>query len=171
MALGDCGKIVTRIGEDRRASFALADRAERLRRTAHSSQTELHENESVRRNRFISLVGRNLAAERLCCHAHSTLPALCRTHGRIPQHGSLLCHDDRAQSVWRGLPDTSLGPDRSTGPDEGSAFCQRARCCRSFPRSSSTEAKTRLPSHPFGSPSLIVGEFLQTLYDIPPRPR
>ncbi len=36
VALGVCGKIVTRMGEDRRASFASANRAERRRRTAHS---------------------------------------------------------------------------------------------------------------------------------------
>lgn len=38
MALCAYGKIVTRMGEDRRASFALADRAERRGRTAHISQ-------------------------------------------------------------------------------------------------------------------------------------
>lgn len=36
MAHGVCGKFVTRMGEDRRASFASANRAERRRRTAHS---------------------------------------------------------------------------------------------------------------------------------------
>ena len=36
MARGVRGKIVTRMGEDRWASFALANRAERRRRTAHS---------------------------------------------------------------------------------------------------------------------------------------
>jgi predicted DNA-binding WGR domain protein len=38
VALGVCGKIVTRTGEDRRASFATADRAERRRRTARIFQ-------------------------------------------------------------------------------------------------------------------------------------
>lgn len=38
VALGVCGKIVTRMGEDHRASFAPADRAERRRRTARILQ-------------------------------------------------------------------------------------------------------------------------------------
>ncbi len=38
MALCVCGKIATRMGEDRRASFASANRAVRRRRTAHSFQ-------------------------------------------------------------------------------------------------------------------------------------
>ncbi len=149
-------------GGDLGAPFASANRAVRRRRTAHLS-TELHENESVRRNRFISLVGRKSAAERLCCHAHSTLPPLCRTHGRSPQHGSLLCHDDRAESVRRGMPDTPLGPDRCAWPDEGPAFCQRARRRRCLPRSSPTEAKPRISCHPLRSSSLTVGDHLRPL--------
>lgn len=99
-----------------------------------------HNHESIRPDRFKTLVGRDSGHRRCCSHAQSALPSLCRTNRRKQEHGPVLCPVDRADAVWTGLPDAALGKDRSKGPIDGPSLRQRARGGRLVSRCSQEEA-------------------------------
>lgn len=68
-----------------------------------------HENESLRGNRFISVIGRRFVDRRFWRHACSALSALYRAHGRCPEYGAVLRAFHRNDTVRYALPDASLG--------------------------------------------------------------
>ena len=102
--------------------------------------------ESVPRDRFISLVGRDYRDRRFLSDDLATLPTLCRAIGSFTKHGPLLCHVNRAKSVRGHLPASEMGPHRNEGTDDGPSFRPRRGSGPALSRSSPAEAKARLSS-------------------------
>ena len=59
-----------------------------------------HRFESMRLDRFITLVGRGLENFRSYQHDRAALSSLYRTHRRVEEHGALLRHGNLDDIVW-----------------------------------------------------------------------
>lgn len=103
-----------------------------------------HHHESIDTDRFKCLVGRRVGSQRSCRHDCATLPALCRTHRCFEKHGPLLCHDDRAQPVRRGLSHPSMGSYRRKRSKAGASFRAGGRGGQALPPAFAKETVTRI---------------------------
>lgn len=81
---------------------------------------------------------------RSCQHDHSSLSPLCRKNRPYEKHGSLLCHVHRAKSVWRSVPDATLGTYRNERPNNKPSFRNRTRSGDPLSRSPASEEGPRL---------------------------
>lgn len=86
---------------------------ERSRRSSRDGDLAMHHrHESMRVDRFKSLVGMSRRIARLSSHDPAALPTLHRADGPLKKYGALLCHGDFRDSVWRALPGSPMGPHR-----------------------------------------------------------
>lgn len=89
------------------SAFAVSTGVQPLRITAMH-----HRHESMRADRFKSLVGMSERIARLSFHDPAAISPLHRADRPIEEHGALLRHGDLRDPVWRALPRAPMGPDR-----------------------------------------------------------
>lgn len=101
--------------------------------------------ESMRPQRFKTVVGPGWRDRRFCCYDPPTLPSLHRAYGPGQEHGSLLRHGNLRNLIRRAMSHATLGPDRRHRAVTDPSFRTRGRSRETLPRPDAAKESTWLP--------------------------